>query len=475
MLQTRTRQMGVGKKSKNLASNFSSVYSFRLTVAFHNTYEERTSKKGLTEKQATVSWNGLSVVLYSPTTYASASTGFWYYTFSNDWAQAQIARIKAAFDPDLVRVKLNDGKAVLTGVDTTTTTDTTGSKFRQLKGKEAVVNPYSSTSIRGNFPVGTAGKKSVEVTNHFAGSLQEAYQSYHFDVKVTVPVSAGVSNAAYNWLLAQAQSFVPLTSSAASLHASAVYDLQQGDMDLLTSLAEMNKTISYVVGRLKDIAHIISCVRRKDFSFLRKAIPVNADPWLEARYAIRPLIIDAENAIRAFNNTGALVVLKRASRHESIDETHAVSGTFSDSDFSYSFSGNVVVTGVRKGGAIGKLSADLPNLYKLGMFNFATTAVELIPWSFVFQWFVNMSGLLASLNPNPVYELQSGYTSVRAEVQVIGDLTAQYAGSNVVIPISLYYKSNQRTVQKHAALLALDVNLNVPKLADLIAFVTKRF
>lgn len=255
-------------------------------------------------------------------------------------------------------------------------------------------------------------------------------------------------------------------------------DLQSGDMDLLTSLAEMNKTVSYITTRLRDIASILGAVKRKDFSFLKKfskSYTPDLDPWLEARYAVRPLMIDVENSIRAFNNSGSLATLKRAARAEDLDSVIPVSGSFSDSDFSYTFDGAVTLTGRRRGGAIGKLSADLPSLYTLGMFNLATTAVELIPWSFVFQWFFNISGLIASLNPNPVYELQTGFLSVKANATILGELSCKASNGTVTKGYIMYsYGSYIRTEQKQATLFAVDVKLDVPKLVDLVGFLTKR-
>lgn len=296
----------------------------------------------------------------------------------------------------------------------------------------------------------------------------------YVDVTYTLPFTAGVTDTVLTWLDGQLGSIIPLPSAAAGLHADAVYDLQQGEMDLLTSIAEMDKTIKYIVDRLYTIGQVIRCVRRKDVQGLKNIFKITGpDPWLEARYAIRPLMIDAQNLVAALAASGSLTKLKRASRSEELNEIRSISGSFSDSNYSYSFDGTVVLTGFKRGGAIGKLSANMPTLYTYGGFNLATTALELVPWSFVFQWFVNLSGLIASLNPNPIYELQNGFVSVKASALLTGTLSVSSGSSHVEGAISYSLERYNRLEKKQPQLFSVDINLNLPKILDLLAFAWK--
>ena len=476
MKQSRTRVRGKGVSQETVAVKQRLSGGSRVEIGF--TVPDPYGPGPVEPQVQQFNIEGILVAIPSPPRVQRATSGWLYYVVDSAWMNSVKAIISAAITPQLLLVTKGEGISVYKSVDQKSITDTIGSGFRQVQGKEGVVNPCSGFTRKGDFPTFSSGSANFKVTQVFQGSVSNGYSSCFVDYQFTIPVTGGVTPTAFTWLESQVVSAIPLTTSAASLHASAVADLQSGDMDLLTSLAEMNKTVAYIVMRLKDIARIIAAVKRKDFSFLtkfRKDYTPSLDPYLEARYAIRPLIIDVENSIRAFGSSGSLATLKRAARAEDISSSSSVSGTFSDANFTYTFKGNVTVTGRKRGGAIGKLSANLPSLYTLGMFNLATTAVELIPWSFVFQWFFNISGLIAELNPNPVYELQTGYLSVKADATITGTLSCKAADGTVCKGYIMYsYGSYNRTEQKQATLFAVDVNLDVPKLADLVGFLTKR-
>lgn len=476
MKRTRTRVSGSGVKLSTAAFKQPLSRGGRVEVGF--SVPDPYGSAAVAPQKKIFLFGDVPVTLSSPPRVQRASTGWRYFVVDSAYMDSVKSAIEAAVTPDLLIAKQGSGIMVYNSIDEKSITDTIGSDFRKNQGKEAVVNPCSSYQRKGEFPTFKGGDANFKVDRVYPGSASNGYSSCYVDFTYTIPVIGGVTPTVLTWLESQVVSAIPLPSSAASLHASAVADLQAGDMDLLTSIAEMNKTVSYIVSRLRDIAQILGAVKRRDFSFFKKSVESytpSLDPWLEARYAVRPLIIDVENSIRAFNNSGSLATLKRAARAEDLDSVTSVSGSFSDSNFSYTFDGTVSVTGRRRGGAIGKLSANLPSLYTLGMFNLATTAVELIPWSFVFQWFFNISGLIASLNPNPVYELQTGYLSVKANATILGELTCKASNGTITKGYIMYsYGSYIRTEQKQAALFAVDVNLDVPKLVDLVGFLTKR-
>lgn len=470
--RVKTLQQGPGK-SWTAVNSVPKTFAFETSMLFR--FQDRPASQGggyYIDQSLPLYYNGIKVCdIPCPDTvivYGRPSP------FVSDGYSARVASaVKAGVDPQRFAVQLAQGVAAIVGIDSKTTTQESSESFREKQGKEAVVNSFFSVTDKATFGTASASA-SGEVTASASGqTINWSGASVLIRVSIPLPFVGGVTEPVYNRLMSCLDNAFPLTSTAASLHASAVYDLQQGDMDLLTSIAEMEKTVSYVVGRLSSIARIISMVRRKDFSFLKNA-KVSADPYLEARYAVRPLIIDAENAIKAFNNTGALSVLLRKSRRERIDDIQNVEFSLTDSNsITYNFTGVLAIQGFRSGGAIGKLSADLPSLYSLGMFNVATTAVEIIPWSFVFQWFVNISGLIASLNPNPVYELQAGWLSVKGDAVLTGTLRATRGADTVTIPISWSRSQYTRLPKRDPSKFVVDVNLTIPKIADLMAFVMK--
>lgn len=473
MTQQRTRQRGVGKILNYKGTTGPTSKTLRFTFTYTQNYTQSLDSKYNTSPK-TVTVGGFSVTVPAPP--RVKMTQYEYYSNVKDatWRANVVALLQACFSPSAIAAKASSGLPLVESVDSGLMVDTIGSRFREYRGKEAVVNECFSESIRSSFNTFPSAAASANIVQVGPGSISTTNCNIIFDVTYTLPFVAGVTDTVLTWLDSQLGSFIPLPSAASALHADSVYDLQQGEMDLLTSIAEMDKTIKYVLNRLTVIGMVIRCVRRKDLKGLKEIFKnPGPDPWLEARYAIRPLMIDTQNLLSALAASGSLSKLKRASRSEEINSIQSLSGSFSDSNYSYQFEGTVVVNGFLRGGAIGKLSANLPSLYTYGGFNVATTAIELIPWSFVVQWFVNISGLIASLNPNPVYELQNGFVSVKASASVVGELTVTNGSSTTKGPISYALERYNRWPKKQPQLFSLDINLDIPKVIDLLAFAFK--
>lgn len=172
---------------------------------------------------------------------------------------------------------------------------------------------------------------------------------------------------------------------------SVVADLA-GTYDLGTELAELPETLKYAVQLLKSI--------RKPLKALKKAHKAGtyANAWLQYRYAIMPVVYSIQDTMSVINNSGFQFLTARRKKVIDVNdilvgpEPSALANTV-PSVFN-TFEGTVTVT------AVGKARYDKGKLQRIVdqiRFNPLVTTWELIPFSFVVDWFINVGDYLSAL------------------------------------------------------------------------------
>jgi hypothetical protein len=359
-------------------------------------------------------------------------------------------------------------------------TDVIGSGFLKKQGKTAVVNPCDSLTRTGSYSSGLIGSDSITLTPYAytgepgGGSGSTRTLVFRVRVSCTIARRVGLSQSAGIMLDEILYSNIPVPTDACdSIFSDAYAGIQEAEFDLLTTLAEANKTLKYATDRLRDAGRIIRSVRRGNFSFLKEKPPSIQDAWLEARYAIRPIVYDVSNAMQAFGSDKRLAPFIRSSRRDNLTDEIEIDTSYTSNGVTYRLEGYADVSHELRAGVYANLQHDLPNVKLLGLLNLASTAWELVPWSFVVDWFVNSSTIIASLNPNPVYAVNNGYCSINSLLIFNGTLTASAGTDEKVLPISRTLSRYQRVPRTEPSLISIDVNLSVPKLLDLLAFATR--
>jgi hypothetical protein len=276
-------------------------------------------------------------------------------------------------------------------------------------------------------------------------------------------------------LLALEQLYVD--SNLESMYADSFSSKDDAEMELLTTLAEGKKTLGYVMQRLSTLASILKQARRGDFSFLGKKAN-NLDPaslWLEARYAVRPIIIDVENTLRALSKDGNLFKILRTHRHNTYSSEENISFDHTnDAGVSGTVDLNVSYSEYASAGLYSQLQLDWPIGKDFGLTNVTRTFWEVIPWSFVLDWFVNIAGLITLINPNPIYKPLSGWTSLKRTSIFSGTFTCTVNTTEFQIPISGISNTYNRLKKDLPEPIVFDFNLSIPKFLDLISFGSRR-
>jgi len=266
----------------------------------------------------------------------------------------------------------------------------------------------------------------------------------------------------------------------------------------LVSLAELTKTIDYIKGTLYQVIRITKAIKRLDLKVLRKEIEFDsiADTYMGLRYGLRPLIIDAEQAIKAYNakrhvgkrQTARGYAQDSARMSDSRPITYASQKTLIDGSVANhsgkGFTHNVDRSVTVRAGVLYELVAlDLPSLKIWGFHDIAGAVLEVIPFSFILGWFMNLADTVAAWQPKAgVNILSSWYTIERHTISATQYMYNDANHDSVTLdghPYVLigYYgfntqqlkvtSSKERIVNPSRAGLSIDINLDIFKLTDM--------
>jgi hypothetical protein len=424
---------------------------------------------------------GLEFYFPTPTSWYDKN-GWWELNRSDPVYLAELeTTIRSQFSSHwFLNTIVGEREPVIVGESHAFMSDVVGSRFRELQGRTFLVNPCTSGSIESTIGAPEDNPGLTTAYSVTLGGSGPRVQQYQFTASFVYPALHGLTAEAYDYV----KSLLPAPadlSLANSPFSSATLAVDDAVLELLTSVAEMNKTIDFIVHVLRKIGKIIADTRRGNFKWLevytrrRDIDHLTIDQlWLQARYAVRPLMIDIENSIKYLYSDKQLRPLIRKRKFDNDENTSSSNVSFGIGDVSYNLDISSIQFTRAAGGVYAKLVSDHPSVHMLGLTNIAKTAWEVIPWSFVIDWFVNISGLIASFNPNPTYQIVAGYKSVKTETYTVGKIIITSNGTDSELPIKVTSESYGRIDSTSAELFNLDLNLTIPKLVDLLAFMTTR-
>lgn len=270
---------------------------------------------------------------------------------------------------------------------------------------------------------------------------------------------------------------------------------------LLVSLAEGKKTVATLVNCSHKLNGVLRLVKKdhrykawRYFSMnqkgnWRRILNDASDLWLEARYGIRPLIYDYRGALAALNSVvkGTRQTFRGWESDTSEEQDAYVlpkvwewavdAPAWQEAAVQRSSYSSVKV----RAGVLTQLDS-ITHLNIWGIDKVPESVLELIPYSFIVNWFFNISDTVSSWTPNMgVKELASWVTVERTDIQQIAcSVTCKTTvlGADRTLGALLYsgplYKSvttitKTRTPNPQLAVLPrLNVNLDTAKLIDLV-------
>lgn len=167
------------------------------------------------------------------------------------------------------------------------------------------------------------------------------------------------------------------------------------------TIAEARETVSSLAAIFKRAIRIIVALKKFQLKALAKELTPKelANRYMEARYAIRPLIYDTLQIIDALNNN---VRPKRwAVRDFASDSATStqLGATIRDNGYVRSTGTLTVHREVNARSGVLSVIENISHLQKWGADRWASTAYEVMPLSFVLDWFFNVGKVISSWEP----------------------------------------------------------------------------
>lgn len=188
---------------------------------------------------------------------------------------------------------------------------------------------------------------------------------------------------------------------------------QQSEVLLGTVLAEGHKTIQSFVAIAKRLIHIGRNLRRLKLHKLAKELTAKelSNRWMEGRYAIRPFIYDVKGVLEA-------LTAEKNPDWQTFRSGSSVSGVVTQNDVVVRDDSSVRVTVgasayrviTARAGVLCFVKPDSPAVW--GLDQPLETLWELVPFSFVVDWFFNVGKTVAAWTPNPGVHALASWVSV---------------------------------------------------------------
>lgn len=261
------------------------------------------------------------------------------------------------------------------------------------------------------------------------------------------------------------------------LITSVLAEANSGTYDLLTEIAELPETLKYLISLLKDFASAYKAVRKKEVEIkklfaskkqtkrtARELADALASLWLQFRYALSPIGYSIEDIINTLEEYKR-VFAKYRDKVTLSPDVDAPDGYVVVNN-SLSLTHRCII---KRSFSPEDIVDALLSILKL---NPLSTAYELIPLSFVLDWFVNIGDYITSMTNTISYEQQASCYSWKLEGKitlrkVVPGLPDGFPPPEVTFEVE-HYKRNVINPRDLAG-LNLDPSLNWKRQLDALA------
>lgn len=189
------------------------------------------------------------------------------------------------------------------------------------------------------------------------------------------------------------------------------------DTLLLATLGELKETVSSIHKLMKDAVGIFRSLRKFELKALARLITPKelANRWMEARYAIRPLVYDISSNLAAWEQSDTMKRITARGR--------VTGDTTSSDEVKIHWDSNSEIYAARSTTChvecrAGVMSV-IENLSKIniwGVDQLMTSAWELVPLSFVVDWFFNVGKLISAWEPTIGLRALASWVTVKKTI-----------------------------------------------------------
>lgn len=188
--------------------------------------------------------------------------------------------------------------------------------------------------------------------------------------------------------------------------------------EMLVTLAEGKKTIVSLIHIFKRLFKVLRAAKQLRWWELKREIKSKElmNRWMELRYSLRPLVYEVNGIIDAIKNVPVAkrLTFRGAEKSEDSDSSTYVS-TYSQSWQEFTLRSHRIIS-ARAG-----VLTEVDNVSSLNLWGFDQLAEgiwELVPFSFVVDWFFNIGKFIASWTPEVGLKVLASWV-------VVTDITTQ--------------------------------------------------
>lgn len=360
--------------------------------------------------------------------------------------------------------------------------------YKALIARGEIINTaYTSTNQRYSQQLGTSsGESERQLNAAYTGSTMSFELQISWATDEHVEAQVGLSR---ETLLDIASNIVPpqRISNKSALN-NAYSKMTAGTLESLVMLGEGRETFAHIVSVFSRIIAIARNIRKGNFKNLApntyrryteakrfKKSTATADffgdAWLEARYAWRPLLIDAENAIKLYQSDHQLAP-RETFRSGDVDSTSDVLDTVFLFDQGNVYRGSATIESQSKVrvGILAQATTSNGWTTELGLTNFGTAAWELIPFSFIVDWFVDVSGFFSKANISAAYKTLAVWSTFIETYTIKYTLdTFNSVPLSSPLQVEVVVERKTRVPGGEQSGPSINIGLDWPKVVDLIA------
>jgi len=216
--------------------------------------------------------------------------------------------------------------------------------------------------------------------------------------------------------------FVDLKNAAI---AQAFANVDQTELLLGATLGEAPETLAFIANLFRRLISVvrffltkkgkIAVLKRLRKITAKEAADAVSDAWLELRYAVRPLVFEMDQAVKAFKKSIEANERFVARGKATWDDTYV--NSFSRTVYTrLSVTQREEIREVysARAGVLYNLSSDIDGLsLTLGLGNPIESVYELVPFSFILDWLLNIGDILAAWETNASLLVQGSWVTER--------------------------------------------------------------